>query len=68
MKVVEPYLIITSVLLLLATLICFSSIPEIDESKVEVDGVRKDVKPRVRHFSVPLADTWRIFNAFCDLM
>ncbi len=52
MKIVVPYLFITGVLLLLATMIHFSNLPEIDESKIEASD-ESVVKNRASVFHHP---------------
>jgi FHS family L-fucose permease-like MFS transporter len=53
LKVVEPYLVITVLLLLLAVLIFFSKMPEIDESKQQDDEGSTEIVPKASIFSYP---------------
>jgi FHS family L-fucose permease-like MFS transporter len=53
LKIVGPYIIITLVLLSMGVLIFFSNMPEIDESKIEVNGVSQEIAPRSSIFQYP---------------
>jgi glucose/galactose transporter len=53
LKIVVPYLLITGVLLLLAAMIFFSNLPEIDETGMEASNERKVVKQRATVFHHP---------------
>jgi FHS family L-fucose permease-like MFS transporter len=53
LKIVGPYIIITLVLLLLATLIYFSNMPEINESEVQKESSGKEIKSRSSIFQYP---------------
>lgn len=57
-KIVIPYLFITGVLMLLAAMIHFSNLPEIDESKIETKDAKVVVKNRTSVFHYP----WLIFG------
>jgi MFS transporter, FHS family, L-fucose permease len=53
LKIVNPYIVITISLLLMAVFIHFSSLPEIDDSKSETNGTLEEVKPRANIFQYP---------------
>ncbi len=53
LKIVVPYIIITAVLLLLAGLIYFSNMPEINESEIQSDSSKNEIKSRSSIFQYP---------------
>jgi MFS transporter, FHS family, L-fucose permease len=71
LKIVGPYIVISSVLLLLAALIYFSNLPEINESKVESDGIARELKPRSSIFHYPwliLGVISMLFAISCEII
>jgi fucose permease len=53
LKIVVPYILIAATFLSLAALIYFSGMPEVDDSKIEVEGESIEVKPRTSIFKYP---------------
>jgi MFS transporter, FHS family, L-fucose permease len=53
LKIVNPYIGITLILLMMAAIIYFSNMPEIDDTKTEVDGQSVDIEPRSSIFKYP---------------
>ena len=58
LKIINPYIFITLILVLMATLVHFSNLPEINESEIEVDGKCSEIRPRSNVFKYP----WLIFG------
>jgi len=53
LKIVVPYILIGATFLSLAALIYFSHMPEVDDSKVDVEGESIEIKPRTSIFKYP---------------
>ena len=71
LKIVNPYLIITGVLLLMALVIHFSKLPEIDDSKTEVEGVSVEIESRDSVFQYPylvLGVVTMFFASICEVI
>jgi len=71
LKIVVPYIMITLVLLSMAAIIFFSNMPEIDESKVEVEGISTDIKHRSGVFKYPwliLGVVAMFFSISCEII
>lgn len=58
LKIVNPYILITSVLLLLAALVYFSKLPDIDESVIDTNGATIEIRHRATVFHYP----WLVFG------
>jgi MFS transporter, FHS family, L-fucose permease len=71
LKIVNPYLIITAVLLLMALVIYFSKLPEIDDSKTEVEGISVEIESRDSVFQYPylvLGVVTMFFASICEVI
>jgi MFS transporter, FHS family, L-fucose permease len=71
LKIVNPYLIITAVLLVMALVIHFSKLPEIDDSKTEVEGVSIEIESRESVFQYPylvLGVVTMFFASICEVI
>jgi MFS transporter, FHS family, L-fucose permease len=53
LKIVKPYIFITIILLLMAFVIYLSKLPEIDDSKTEINGEKVEIMPRANIFQYP---------------
>ena len=72
LKIVNPYILITTVLLLLATLVYFSNLPEkINESELDVDGAIIEIEQRSSVFQYPwlvLGVITMFFACSCEII
>jgi MFS transporter, FHS family, L-fucose permease len=71
LKIVNPYIIITAILLLMALVIHFSKLPEIDDSKTEIEGVSVDIESRESVFQYPylvLGVVTMFFASTCEVI
>jgi glucose/galactose transporter len=71
LKIVGPYILITLVFLALAALIYFSNMPEIDDSRSDVEGEIKEIKPRSGIFQYPwliLGVIAMFFSISCEVI
>lgn len=71
LKIVNPYIVITIILLLLAVMIYFSKMPEINESKKEEDNVEGQIKSKPSVFYYPhlvLGVLALFFSAACEVI
>lgn len=71
LKIVNPYIVITIILLLLAVMIYFSKMPEISETKKEEGDVVKEIKSRSSIFHYPhliLGVLGLFFAAACEVI
>jgi MFS transporter, FHS family, L-fucose permease len=71
LKIVNPYIVITIILLLLAVMIYFSKMPEINETKKEEGDVVKEIKSRSSVFHYPhlvLGVLGLFFAAACEVI
>ncbi|HEX7904139.1 MAG TPA: sugar MFS transporter [Chitinophagaceae bacterium] len=71
LKIVNPYIVITIVLLLLAVMIYFSKMPEINETKKEEGDIVKEIRPRSSIFHYPhliLGVLGLFFAAACEVI
>jgi MFS transporter, FHS family, L-fucose permease len=71
LKIVNPYIVITLILLLMATIIHFSNLPEIDDSKSEVGGVTFEIESRESVFQYPylvLGVITMFFASTCEVV
>lgn len=71
LKIVNPYLIISLVLFLMAGVIHFSKLPEIDDSKTEIEGVTVDIESRESVFQYPylvLGVVTMFFASICEVI
>lgn len=71
LKIVNPYIVITIVLLLLAVMIYFSKMPEINETKKEEGDIVKEVRSRSSVFHYPhliLGVLGLFFAAACEVI
>lgn len=58
LKIVNPYILISSILFLLAALVYFSNLPDINEEKLPASGTGDEIKHRANIFQYP----WLIFG------
>jgi glucose/galactose transporter len=71
LKIVDPYLVITVILFLLAVMIYFSRLPEISETKQEEGGRETEMKSRASVFHYPhlvLGVLGLFFAAACEVI
>jgi MFS transporter, FHS family, L-fucose permease len=71
LKIVNPYIVITLALLVMAVVIHFSNLPEIDDTKNEVEGSTIDIKPRSSIFQYPhliLGVVALFFGCACEMI
>jgi len=71
LKIVKPYILITSVLLILAALVYFSNLPEINEAEGDEKGENKEVKQRANVFQYPwlvLGVITMFFACSCEII
>jgi len=71
LKIINPYILITSVLAAMAALVYFSNLPEINEATVEVDGKISEIKPRANVFQYPwliLGVITMFFACSCEII
>ena len=71
LKIVNPYIAITLILLLMATVIHFSNLPEIDDSKTEIEGKSVDIESRESVFQYPylvLGVVTMFFASTCEVV
>ncbi len=71
MKIVNPYILITSVLVLLAVLVYFSNLPEINEEKLPSGETDGEIKPRKSIFHFPwliLGVITMFFASSCEVI
>lgn len=53
LKIVDPYLVITGVLLLLAVMVYFSKMPEVNETMTEKEGASTEIQHKASVFHYP---------------
>jgi MFS transporter, FHS family, L-fucose permease len=71
LKIVNPYIIITLAILAMAVVIFYSNLPEIDESKTEVNGNEISLEPRANIFQYPnlvLGVIALFFGCACEMI
>jgi len=71
LKIVNPYLLITIILLSLAATIFLSNMPEVDDSKVDSEGEKKEIIPRRNIFQYPwliLGVITMFFSISCEII
>lgn len=71
MKIVNPYILITSILVLLAVLVYFSNLPEINEEKLPSGETGGEIKPRKSIFHFPwliLGVITMFFSSSCEVI
>ncbi len=71
LKIVNPYILISSVLFLLATLVYFSNLPEINESELDADGEIIEIVHRSSVFQYPwliLGVITMFFACSCEII
>ena len=71
LKIVNPYIVITVILLLMALIIHFSKLPEIDDSKTEVEGVSVEIVAKENVFQYPylvLGVVTMFFASTCEVV
>lgn len=71
LKIINPYILISSVLLLLAVLVYFSNLPEINESESDIGGESVKIKERSDVFQYPwliLGVITMFFACSCEII
>lgn len=71
LKIVNPYIAITLILLLMAMVIHFSNLPEIDDSKTEIEGISVEIESRDSVFQYPylvLGVVTMFFASTCEVI
>ncbi|MEY4538906.1 MAG: hypothetical protein RLZZ306_663 [Bacteroidota bacterium] len=71
LKIVNPYIAITAILLIMALIIHLSKLPEIDDSKTEIAGEFIEIKPRENIFQYPylvLGVVTMFFASTCEVI
>jgi MFS transporter, FHS family, L-fucose permease len=71
LKIVNPYIAITLILLLMAMIIQFSNLPEIDDSKTEIEGISVEIESRESVFQYPylvLGVITMFFASTCEVV
>ncbi len=71
LKIVNPYIVISVILLLMALVIQLSKLPEIDDSKTEIDGKVVEIESRESVFQYPyliLGVVTLFFASACEVI
>jgi glucose/galactose transporter len=71
LKIITPYILISSILLLLAVLVFFSKLPEINEEKLSNSGTEDEIIPRTSIFQYPwliLGVITMFFASSCEII
>ena len=71
LKIVNPYLVISLTLFLMAGVIHFSKLPEIDDSKTEIEGVEVEIESRDSVLQYPylvLGVVTMFFASICEVI
>lgn len=71
LKIVNPYIAISVILLLMALVVYFSKLPEIDDSKTEVEGIAVEIETRASIFHYPylvLGVLTMFFASTCEVI
>lgn len=71
LKIVNPYIAITAILLLMALVIYLSKLPEIDDSKTEIEGKSVEIESRGSVFQYPylvLGVVTMFFASTCEVI
>jgi MFS transporter, FHS family, L-fucose permease len=71
LKIVNPYIAITLILLIMAMVIQISNLPEIDDSKTEIEGISVNIKSRDSVFQYPylvLGVVTMFFASTCEVV
>ncbi len=71
LKIVNPYIAITVILILMAMVIHFSNLPEIDDSKTEIEGISVEIESKANVFQYPylvLGVVTMFFASTCEVV